>query len=40
MAEEFFAGAIDAFLFAVELLEGVDRAGDVVDQFDLNRGGV
>jgi hypothetical protein len=39
-AEEFFAGAIDAFLLAVELLDGVAGAENVVDSFDLNRGGV
>jgi hypothetical protein len=29
--EEFFAGAIDALLFAVEFVEGADGAGGVVD---------
>jgi hypothetical protein len=29
--QEFFAGAVDALLFAVEFVEGADGAGDVVD---------
>jgi hypothetical protein len=38
--EEFFAGGVETLLLCVELLERVDGAGDALDQFDLNRGGV
>ena len=32
--EEFFAGGVEALLFALEFVEGADGAGDVVNEFD------